>query len=467
MRIDGPQYKLHVSIDLDAGDGKRISVRDNAAGIGEKDYDRAFRPAEVPPDTSGLSEFGMGMKSAACWFAPRWSVRTKAIGESFEKIVRFDIATIVRDELEELNVSRRPARTEAHYTELVLEDVYHPLQTKTITKVREHLASIYRVFLRQGILELRFDNQALAYSEPAILRAPYWKTPGTESRLWRKDIQFDLGQGMRVHGFAALRETGSTSKAGFALFRRDRLIVGSGDEGYRPELIFGKSNSFSFQRLFGELHLEGFEVSHTKDGFRWDENEGPFLELLKEHLNSQPLPLLEQAEGYRVRPSREEVTAGAELAARRTAAVIEKDVPPVLAELEGTTVSTDPPVALRKAVAITQRTIDVELKGVPWQIVIELSNDPAISDWLELCDQPAPDAKREKNAVRKVGVRLSLAHPFMERFGGTTVDEIEPLLRLAAALALAETAARDAGVKMVSTIRRNVNELLRDALSKP
>src|SRR3989442_1595461 len=64
MRLDGPQYKLHVSIDLDAGDGKRIRIRDNAAGIGEKDYDRAFRPAEVPPDTSGLSEFGMGMKSA-------------------------------------------------------------------------------------------------------------------------------------------------------------------------------------------------------------------------------------------------------------------------------------------------------------------------------------------------------------------------------------------------------------------
>ena len=37
-------------------------------------------PAAIPPDRSGLSEFGMGMKSAACWFAPRWSVRTKALG---------------------------------------------------------------------------------------------------------------------------------------------------------------------------------------------------------------------------------------------------------------------------------------------------------------------------------------------------------------------------------------------------
>src|SRR6185503_7441804 len=99
-----------------------------------------------------------------------------------------------------------------------------------------------------------------------------------------------------------LRETVFVSNAGFALFRRNRVIQGSGDEGYRPEAIFGKSNSFRFQRLFGELHLEGFEVSHTKDGFRWDENEEPFLELLKKDLNSKPMPMLDQAEEYRVRP---------------------------------------------------------------------------------------------------------------------------------------------------------------------
>ena len=47
--------------------------------------------------------------------------------------------------------------------------------------------------------------------------------------------------------------------------------------------------------------LKDFNVSHTKDGFQWDENEEPFLELLKEELNADPIPLLNQAEGYRVR----------------------------------------------------------------------------------------------------------------------------------------------------------------------
>src|SRR4051812_4533412 len=67
--VDGPGARLCVAIELDTSAEGRIVVRDNAAGIAERDYARAFKPAEVPPDRSGLSEFGMGMKSAACWLA--------------------------------------------------------------------------------------------------------------------------------------------------------------------------------------------------------------------------------------------------------------------------------------------------------------------------------------------------------------------------------------------------------------
>src|SRR5206468_376883 len=106
---------------------------------------------------------------------------------------------------------------------------------KTIGKIKEHLASIYRVFLRENLLELRFDDELLVYPEPKVLVAPFYKASSEESQEWRKDTDFDFGLGLRVSGFAALRETGSTSNAGFALFRRNRLIQGSGDETYRPE----------------------------------------------------------------------------------------------------------------------------------------------------------------------------------------------------------------------------------------
>jgi hypothetical protein len=114
---------------------------------------------------------------------------------------------------------------------------------------------------------------------------------------------------------------------------------------------------------------------------------------------------------------------------------------------------------------VARRVIDVDLRGQQWRVVVELTDDPAVGDWLEISDQAAQGEGRGNHQGRRVvGLRLSLVHPFMQRFGGTDPEEIEPLLRVAAALGLAEVAARDSGVRMAGTIRRNVNELLRNAL---
>ena len=84
---DGGSQRLRVSIEIDSAPPGRITIRDNAAGIAGSEFPRAFRPAVVPLDASGLSEFGMGMKSAACWFSSHWRVRTKAVGEPVERTV--------------------------------------------------------------------------------------------------------------------------------------------------------------------------------------------------------------------------------------------------------------------------------------------------------------------------------------------------------------------------------------------
>ena len=465
---DGPDTRLKVDIEIDPNDGGRIVIRDNAAGIHEEDFARAFRPAELPPDRSGLSEFGMGMKSASCWFAPLWSVRTSAFGEDVERNVRFDIRQIVRDEIEELDVDATRVDPQTHYTEIALTELHRIPHGRTVAKIKDHLRDIYRVFTRRDDLLLRLNGEELQYEAPDILVAPFHRAPERPPVEWRKEFEFDFGFGLKAKGFGAIRKTASTTRAGFALFRRSRLIQGSADDGYRPEFIFGTPNSFMFQRVFGEIHLEGFEVSHTKDGFQWDENEQPFLELLKEELNSGDMALLQQAREHRVQRQLRDYHGGAEAATARTAQTIHDHVPPVIDELSRSeSPDEEPPTALEETTAIpSRRSIDVEINNKKWRIIIELTCDQAIGDWLSISEQIA-EAERlevEEEGYRVIGLRMSLAHPFMERFSGVDCEQIEPLLRLAAAIGLAEVVARDSGIRMAGTIRRNVNALLRNAL---
>jgi hypothetical protein len=180
----------------------------------------------------------MGMKSAACWFSPLWAVRTSAIGEPTVKTVVFDIDRILDDQLEELEVEVESGPPEEHFTEVTLSRLYHPPVGRTLAKIKNHLRDIYQVFSREDGVVIRFNGEKLEYVGPKVLVAPVYDSahqPQGDAITWSKTIDFDFGQGLSVKGRAALRKAGSTSEAGFSLFRRKRLILGSADEKYRPQ----------------------------------------------------------------------------------------------------------------------------------------------------------------------------------------------------------------------------------------
>ncbi len=78
---------------------------------------------------------------------------------------------------------------------------------------------------------------------------------------------------------------------------------------------------------------------------------------------------------------------------------------------------------------------------------------------IEVGNHLIPNPKNNKR-VREVGVRLSLTHPFMVQFTGVDNSKIEPILRVAAALGLAEVIAKESGAKTQGEVRRNFNELI-------
>ena len=140
-------YQLVIDIVIDSVD-KVIIIRDNAGGIDKSNYQRAFRAAARPNDQKGLSEFGMGMKTAACWFSPKWEVITSAFGEDSEKSIKFDINKIVKDDITELDIFERRVNANKHYTIVKLNNVTKIPKGKTIGAIKAHLTEIYRHLIR-------------------------------------------------------------------------------------------------------------------------------------------------------------------------------------------------------------------------------------------------------------------------------------------------------------------------------
>jgi hypothetical protein len=465
-RLEGRKPQpLTVSIMIEEADGGRLTIRDDACGIAQSDFPRAFRPAEIPPDSTGLSEFGMGMKSAACWCGKKWRITTKHFSDAQESRIEFDVPEIIDKGIEFLEVKTRNVSNSSHYTEIVIEELHKIPRAGALGRIREHLGDIYRVYLRNKTLKIKFGETFLFYDEPEILRAPHYRTPNGPPLTWKKEVNFDFGDDLKVTGFAALRAKGDTANSGFSLFRRGRLIEGSGSEPYRPESIFGRSNSYASQRLFGELHLDGFAVSHTKDGFQWDDNEEPFLQLLQEQINQDDLPLLKQAENYRARSVSKGIKPSAEVANSGVATSVQTEVPAAMQQLKEDPVDdqfpTQPPPQIQVDELLSRKSVTVTTQSVTWNVTLDLTNEP-LGDWCEIA-LPVPIGGGDTS--RQLHIRMSLANPFVVQFSGANYENLEALWRISAALGIAETIAFETGGRPAA-VRRNMNDLLRNALSK-
>ncbi len=461
-----PGSPLQVSIDLDPESGGRIVVRDNAGGIAPEDFPRAFRAAQAPPDRTGLSEFGMGMKSAATWFAKEWRVTTSVAGDPVERMVRFNIRDIQVDKRDTIDVHESEADPAAHFTTIELLHLNHVPQTKTLGKIKEHLSSIYREFIRAELLELRFRGELLAFKEVDPLVAPRAGEPGGEPIRWVKPMSFAIDDTHHVRGFAGLRAKGSTAEAGFALFRRGRLILGSADDTYRPVEIFGRSTTHTYQRLYGELTLDGFEVSHTKDGFRWDEQEEAFLERLAAGLSEGEMDLLAQASNYRLQPLMDH-RKPVEDAVRNVAASVEDYFDMVAARiLSASELEEMLPDVVEVTTGATpvKRLARVKLDGEVWVVELEATLEDGIPDWLAIGADVRAASPRDGVPETWVKVTVSLAHPFSRKFLGPSNENTETIMAFATTVGLALALGKRSGAKSQSIVRR-INQLARETFS--
>ena len=454
-------YKLKVNIDFNRSDGT-IKIRDNAAGISWNDYQRAFRTAHVPADTSGLSEFGMGMKSAACWFSQEWSVISKFINEDVERTVRFNISKIVEDNINELDIEEATV-LDGSYTTVILHNLHNAMPNGTaLGKIKSHLTSIYRDFIRENEMELYYNGELLTYQQPNILKAPYYNSnhePEGPSKEWMQEIDFPVDENLHVSGMIGILEKGSNSKAGLSLFRRRRVIVGSSENKYKPEIIFGKGNSFASQRLFGELHLTGFQVTHTKDGFKEGENMELFLEHLKEQLDKAKEPLLKQVQNFRKVPNTAEQSRKYGKLLKKTVSDFSNSLTDAVEQAKTTTKQEDIFEEIETSRKSNYEEIVLPFKNMDWLVCIELSYDEGIHEWIEIGDNFIRNKENREMSIRKIGIRLAMKHRFMVEYGIMKNDSMTAIIRIAAVIGLSEVLAKNSGLTHMRTHRKIMNLL--------
>lgn len=272
---------LDVNIDYDE-EHDILTIADNAYGMEMEDFQRAVKIDSPPENKDGRNEFGMGLKTAASWFGNVWSVKTTQLGSPYEYYTEVNIPKIRTELLNSVPILITKVSTNTHGTTITIKDITKKIgPSRTKAKIVDLLKSMYRRDLDSGVIHINYNGEPLYFEEYTNL--------SFRNQVWRKNIDFDFIFDRKKHhikGFVGILANGGFGRAGFALFRRNRVVIGGEDQNYKPEEIFGQAQSTISHKLYGEIDLDDFPVNQAKDGFIWDDGlEEAFIQKLKENIN--------------------------------------------------------------------------------------------------------------------------------------------------------------------------------------
>lgn len=271
---------LQIDIRYDPDDGSLV-ITDNAFGM-ERDrfLDAITLDAKNSDQVDSRNEFGMGLKTAASWFGNVWTVSSTQLGSDKRYFAKVDIPFLHSSGESNIDVVVGESSPSEHGTTIAITDITKHLGPRSVGKIRSMLGSMYRRDLCTGDVEISFNGGSISFDGYPVL--------SFRDREWKKPLDFSFefgGVPHRVTGFVGIMNPGSFVRAGFALFRRNRVVIGGEDHNYKPKELFGESQSQVSLKLFGELNLEDFPINQAKDGFIWDDGlEDEFIEALRSNI---------------------------------------------------------------------------------------------------------------------------------------------------------------------------------------
>ena len=269
---------VHINYDFEKD---ILVIRDDAYGMEIDDFTRAVKVDSPPEDKEGRNEFGMGLKTAASWFGNIWSVESTQFGSENKYYTEINIQELREKNLNSIEIISVDCDPNEHGTIITISGITKRIDAgRTKGKIVQLLESMYRRDLNSGKVNIWFNDVLLHFDE--------YKCLEFRDTLWRKEIDFSFQHNQAIHrvkGFVGILANGGFGRAGFALFRRGRVVIGGEDQNYKPFRIFQQAQSTIAHKLFGEFDLEDFPVNQAKDGFVWDDGlEDAFIEELRDHI---------------------------------------------------------------------------------------------------------------------------------------------------------------------------------------
>ena len=271
---------VRINIDYDS-EHNVLTISDDAFGMNLEEFSRAVQMDIEPENKTGRNEFGMGLKTAASWFGSRWSVESCRLGETETFFTEVNIPLLRKDGQNSIKIIKKTCEKRVHGTTIKIYDITKKISApRTKNKIVEILESMYRRDLNSMKVNISFNGAPLHFDEYDCLVF--------KNKEWRKDVDFSFDYEnvtFHVSGFVGILADGGFGKAGFALFRRGRVVIGGLDMNYKPDRIFIQPQSTIAHKLFGEFDLDDFPVNQAKDGFVWDNGlEDEFVEKLKQNI---------------------------------------------------------------------------------------------------------------------------------------------------------------------------------------
>lgn len=459
-RLPGVRVEVNYDSETDT-----LIVYDTAYGMEIEDFTRALVLDSPPKNRSGRSEFGMGLKTAACWFGTEWTIESTQLGSTRKYCATIDVLDLAQHRSETVAVEQEPIEPSLHFTRLTICNIRHPIRGKTTRRVLDQLGSMYRQDLRSGEILILWNGQPISFDEPPILSE---SQDDGSVRTWKQHVSFvvdhpNTQEQLPVHGWVAIRNPARQRDAGMVLLRRNRVIVGGPEEGYRPVEIFGQGNSYRYQRLIGELNMDAWPVTQAKDAFDWSDGlEDAFIEALKEVSQEYA----DYAEAYRSHAASERVTVlQMEKAAALTRRIFESDrfAESIAMEIEAPgDIISDPQPTLEPvpddlpAVSSGPISYSLGLGTATWCFRLYWQDQYSGAHWMQV-SYPSDT---------EVNIYLNTAHPFFAAYLGQP-GIIEVLQKMVVALALAEQMARRTSVDgriYPADFRNLMNRVLRRAV---